>query len=96
MTKSESPEAYLSARDWFGVAVRCGGLVCFYNAMSYFLYFVDNRLGLSNTYGAVEPTLTTGYLTYVAAYLVSGVVLLRTADWIVRFAYDCESDATSD
>jgi len=87
MITSEGSNRYLSAQEWFGVAVRCAGLVSFYVAISHFLYFIDMRLGLSDTFGAVEPSVPTGYLIYVAAYIVTGVFLLRTADSIVRFAY---------
>ncbi len=83
----------LAPRDWFGGAVRCSGLVCYYHAMSYFLYFLDMRLGLSGSFGATEPSVPTGYLAYVAAYVVSGTFLLRTADTVVAFAYDRDSNA---
>ena len=84
MATTDVSRTCLAAQDWFGVAVRCCGLLCFYHAMTYFLYFVDMRLGLSD---AVESRVPTGYLTYVVAYIVTGVFLLRSADYIVRFAY---------
>ncbi|TWT50647.1 hypothetical protein Pla22_33900 [Rubripirellula amarantea] len=94
MAPIEISKRMLTPRDWFGVAVRCMGLVCFYHAVSYFLYFLDMRLGLSDSFGTVEPKVPTGFLVYVAAYVVSGTFVLRTSDAIVAFTYGSDERAT--
>lgn len=80
----------MTERQWFGVAVRCAAIFCFIQSLAHFLYFLDMRLGLSSFSASATPSVPTGYITYVAVYAVSGLVTLRSAEWIVAFAYDRE------
>ncbi len=72
----------MTAKDWFGVVVRGVGLWFIVRSISFVFEAVAERQGWSGFGGGIRHNVMNGLAT-----LVFGIVFLRGADLIVRFAY---------
>ncbi len=79
----------------FGIVVRSFGLYSCFEAIVHLLYYNNICFQLSNQQGYPEHSVEVGYLLYVAAYSVIGLLLLYGADAVVDFTYRSEP-ASSD
>lgn len=78
----------MTPQDWVGVAIRVLGIWSFFLAFGNLLYFIDARAGLSSAaVFSTEEYDPDGYLVYVLGYGALGLLLLRGATAITRFAF---------
>lgn len=82
----------MSPQNIFGIATRCLGLLFCYQAVTHLLYYLDFRLGFSTPVDYNPNAISTGYLTYVVAYAVLGIFLLRSTDYVIAFTYDTKTE----
>ena len=81
----------MQPRQLFGVIVRVGGLVLLIFAMADMVHAVAHlaHLSIRSKYSAA------GDLTAACFYFVVGILLIRGAEWIVRFAYGREAEISN-
>jgi hypothetical protein len=72
----------------FGIIVRTIGLIVGLYGLYCLWYMLMRSFGMS-TRANLPPTSA---FMFGVFYLVLGVVILRKADWVVRFAYDQDSN----
>ncbi len=82
----------MSPQNIFGIATRCLGLLFCYQAVTHLLFYLDYRLGFSTPVDYNPNAISTGYLTYVVAYAVLGIFLLRSTDYVIAFTYDIKTE----
>jgi hypothetical protein len=73
----------MQARDAFGVFVRSLGVLALAYAMWHLGFAFSGALG----YVALSDGDAEGYITTILTFSFTGLVLLRGADMIVKFAY---------
>lgn len=81
----------MQPRQLFGVIVRVGGLVFLIFSMMDIIHVIAHLAGLSipSKFSAAES------LWAACFYFALGIVLIRGAEWIVRFAYGPQEDISN-
>ena len=74
----------MNAQSWFGVGVRLFGCYLTLQSLVNLTFYASVRLDWA---AVSSPEGPTEYLLYAVCYAAVGLVVLRNADPIVRFAY---------